>query len=165
LEYPGGPAIERMGRDGNPQAVNFPRTMLAHGSLDFSFSGIKTAVLYHVHGHGQTSGGLEKLSRQEIADIAASFQHAVVDVLVRKAMLAIKQTGLSTVVLGGGVAANSVLRNALAQECAVRDLSFHAARMAYCTDNAAMIAALGYHLLRSGDIADLSIDAHATGSS
>jgi N6-L-threonylcarbamoyladenine synthase len=165
LEYPGGPAIERMGRDGNPQAVNFPRTMLAHGSLDFSFSGIKTAVLYHIHGHGQTSGGLEKLSRQEIADIAASFQHAVVDVLVRKAMLAIKQTGLSTVVLGGGVAANSVLRNALAQECAVRDLSFHAARMAYCTDNAAMIAALGYHLLRSGDIADLSIDAHATGSS
>jgi N6-L-threonylcarbamoyladenine synthase len=165
LEYPGGPAIERMGRDGNPQAVNFPRTMLAHGSLDFSFSGIKTAVLYHIHGHGQTSGGLEKLSRQEIADIAASFQQAVVDVLVRKAMLAIKQTGLSTVVLGGGVAANSVLRNALAKECAVRDLSFHAARMAYCTDNAAMIAALGYHLLRSGDIADLSIDAHATGSS
>jgi N6-L-threonylcarbamoyladenine synthase len=164
LEYPGGPAIERMGRDGNPKAVNFPRTMLAHGSLDFSFSGIKTAVLYHVHGHGQTSGGLEKLSRQEITDIAASFQQAVVDVLVRKAMLAIKQTGLSTVVLGGGVAANSVLRNALAQECAVRDLSFHAAQMAYCTDNAAMIAALGYHLLRSGNIADLSIDAHATGS-
>ena len=163
LEYPGGPEIERVARGGDPMAVNFPRTMLAHGSLDFSFSGIKTAVLYHVHGHGRTSGGLEKLSPQDIADIAASFQQAVVDVLVRKTMLAVRQTGLATVVLGGGVAANSTLRNALARECDERGLAFHAAKVAYCTDNAAMIAALGYHLLECGEVAGLDLDAFATG--
>ncbi len=162
LDYPGGPEIERIARAGNPKAVNFPRTMLAHDSLDFSFSGIKTAVLYHVHGHGRTSGGLEKLSQQDVADIAASFQQAVIDVLVRKTMLAIRQTGLPTVVLGGGVAANNVLRSVLAAACAERNLSFHAAKLKYCTDNAAMIAALGYHLLRSGDIAGLDLDAYAS---
>lgn len=164
LSYPGGPEIERVARRADPQAVDFPRTMLAPDSLDFSFSGIKTAVLYHVHGHGQTSGGLEKLAPQDIADIAASFQQAIVDVLVRKTMLAIRRTDLSTVVLGGGVAANSVLRNALENECARRNLKFHAAKMAYCTDNAAMIAALGYHQLVAGDVADLHLDAWATGS-
>ena len=84
--------------------------------------------------------------------------------LVRKAMLAIRRTGLSTVVLGGGVAANGVLRAALAEECGARNLAFHAAKMAYCTDNAAMIASLGFHLLASGSIADLSLTAHASGS-
>jgi N6-L-threonylcarbamoyladenine synthase len=164
LTYPGGPEIERVARRGDPKAVDFPRTMLAPDSLDFSFSGIKTAVLYHVHGHGQTSGGLEKLSPQDIADIAASFQQAVVDVLVRKTMLAIRRTGLSTVVLGGGVAANSALRSALENECARRNLKFHAAKIIYCTDNAAMIAALGYHQFVAGDVADLHLDAWATGS-
>ena len=117
--------------------------MLGHDSLDFSFSGIKTAVLYHVHGHGKTSGGLEKQSEQDIANIAACFQQAVVDVLVRKTMLAVAQSGLSTVVLGGGVAANTTLRTMLQTTCTERDLTFHAAPMAYCTDNAAMIAGLG----------------------
>ncbi|MHC4695858.1 MAG: tRNA (adenosine(37)-N6)-threonylcarbamoyltransferase complex transferase subunit TsaD [Planctomycetota bacterium] len=161
LGYPGGPEIERIAKNGDPSAVDFPRTMLAPESLDFSFSGIKTAVLYHVHGHGRTSGGLEKLSPSDIADIAASFQQAVIDVLVRKAMLAIKQTGMSTVVLGGGVAANKTLRTALAAECDKRALAFHAARMAYCTDNAAMIAARGYHQLIAGETASLDLDAHA----
>ena len=73
LAYPGGPQIERVAHGGDPDAITFPRTMLAHGSLDFSFSGVKTSVLYHVHGHGRTSGGLEKLSPGDIADIAASF--------------------------------------------------------------------------------------------
>ncbi len=161
LGYPGGPNIERIASDGNPQAVTFPRTMLAPGSLDFSFSGIKTAVLYHVHGQGKTTGGLEKLSPQELADIAASFQQAVVDVLVRKTMLAVAQTGLSTVVLGGGVAANRALRNALATACRDRELAFCPAETAYCTDNAAMIAAMGYHLFRAGELAGLDLDAHA----
>lgn len=164
LSYPGGPEIEQIARNGDPEAINFPRTMLSHGSLDFSFSGIKTAVLYHVHGHGRTSGGLEKLSVQDIADIAASFQQAVVDVLVRKTMLGVAQTGLSTVVLGGGVAANAVLRDALAEACEERKLSYRAAKTVYCTDNAAMIAALGYHLLVSGDVAGLNLDAYATGA-
>ena len=163
LGYPGGPEIERIAQNGDPRAVNFPRTMLAPDSLDFSFSGIKTAVLYHVHGQGQTTGGLEKLSPQDIADIAASFQQAVIDVLVRKTMLAIRQTGLPTVVLGGGVAANRALRDTLAAACSERDLDFHAAQTAYCTDNAAMIAAMGYHLLVSGDVAGLDLHAYATG--
>jgi N6-L-threonylcarbamoyladenine synthase len=161
LGYPGGPEIEQVGREGDPKTVDFPRTMLAPGSLDFSFSGIKTAVLYHVHGQGRTSGGLEKLSTGDIADIAASFQQAVVDVLVRKTMLAIGQTAMGTVVLGGGVAANTVLRSALAAACEQRGLDFHAAKLAHCTDNAAMVAALGYHQFKAGDLAGLDLDAHA----
>jgi N6-L-threonylcarbamoyladenine synthase len=160
LGYPGGPQIERIARTGDPAAISFPRTMLSRGSLDFSFSGIKTAVLYHVHGPGRTSGGLEKLSQQDVADIAASFQQAVIDVLVRKTMLAVRQTGLHTVVLGGGVAANTPLRKALAAACTERKLAFHAASPTYCTDNAAMIAALGYHLFVSGQLASLHLDAH-----
>jgi N6-L-threonylcarbamoyladenine synthase len=159
LSYPGGPQIERVAASGDPGAINFPRTMLGPESLDFSFSGIKTAVLYHVHGHGKTTGGLEKLSQADIADIAASFQQAVIDVLIRKTMLAVKQTDMSTVVLGGGVAANKTLRAALADECTRRNLAFHAARMEYCTDNAAMIAARGYHQLLAGEVATLELDA------
>lgn len=162
LPYPGGPQVERTAKTGNPKAVDFPRTMLAPNSLDFSFSGIKTAVLYHVHGHGQTTGGLKRLSAPQIADIAASFQQAVIDVLIRKTMLAVAQTGLTTVVLGGGVAANRTLRTALEQTCRDRNLAFHAAAPAYCTDNAAMIAALGHHLFTQGDRADLTLDAHSS---
>ena len=160
LGYPGGPLIEKIARDGDPKAIDFPRTMLSPDSLDFSFSGVKTAVLYHVHGHGRVSGGLEKLSSPQIADIAASFQQAVIDVLVRKTILAVTQTGVQTVVLGGGVAANKALRSALEAACIERRLKFHAAKMAYCTDNAAMIAALGYHQLQAGDVAGLDVDAY-----
>jgi len=162
LGYPGGPLIEKVARDGDPKAIDFPRTMLSPDSLDFSFSGVKTAVLYHVHGHGRVSGGLEKLSPRDIADIAASFQQAVIDVLVRKTMLAVARTGVRTVVLGGGVAANKALRSALETACTERRLKFHAAKMAYCTDNAAMIAALGYHQLQAGDMAGLDVDAYAS---
>ncbi|MFH1110271.1 MAG: tRNA (adenosine(37)-N6)-threonylcarbamoyltransferase complex transferase subunit TsaD [Planctomycetota bacterium] len=161
LGYPGGPLIEKVARDGNPRAIDFPRTMLSTDSLDFSFSGVKTAVLYHVHGHGRVSGGLEKLSPRDIADIAASFQQAVIDVLVRKTMLAVTRTGPGTVVLGGGVAANRPLRSALEAACFERQLAFRAAKMAYCTDNAAMIAGLGYHQLQAGDVAGLDVDAYA----
>ncbi len=164
LPYPGGPAIERVGKSGNARAVSFPRTMLGAESLDFSFSGIKTAVLYHVHGHGQTSGGLEKQTEGDVADIAASFQQAVVDVLVRKTMLAVAKTGVSAVVLGGGVAANSALREQLESTCRDRRLDFHAARMSYCTDNAAMIAALGYHMFAGGTRDRLDLEAYPTGT-
>jgi len=176
LGYPGGPLIEKVARDGNPHAIDFPRTMAVRknrslhrsravelrDSLDFSFSGVKTAVLYHVHGHGRVSGGLERLSPGDIADIAASFQQAVIDVLVRKTMLAAARTGVRTVSLGGGVAANKALRSALEAACVERSLKFHAAKIAYCTDNAAMIAALGYHQLQAGDVAGLDVDAYAS---
>lgn len=163
LGYPGGPEIEKLAREGNPRAVDFPRTMLAPDSLDFSFSGIKTAVLYHVHGQGKTSGGLERRSRTELADIAASFQQAVIDVLIRKTMLAVKRVGVDTVVMGGGVAANRTLRSALEAACAERRLRFVAAPPAYCTDNAAMIAGLGFHLWRERGPSPLTLEAVASG--
>ena len=162
LPYPGGPSIEACAHDGDPHVVEFPRTMLGRQSLDFSFSGIKTAVLYHVNGPGKTSGGLEKMSPQRIADAAASFQQAVVDVLVAKTMRAVSRVRVDTVVLGGGVAANALLRQALREECPRRNLTLHTADLAYCGDNAAMIAAHGYHLLQAGRIADLTLDARAT---
>lgn len=164
LSYPGGPVIERVGKSGDSKKIDFPRTMLGPDSLDFSFSGIKTAVLYHVHGHGKTTGGLEKLSQQDIADIAASFQQAVIDVLVRKTMLAVARAKVSRVVLGGGVAANGTLRRAMQKACLDRKLSFQAAEIQYCTDNAAMIAGLGYHLHNADQFAELDLDAYPTGS-
>ncbi len=161
LGYPGGPAIQRAAEGGNPDAVTFPRTMLAPGSLDFSFSGIKTAVLYHVHGPGMTTGGLEKLNAQEIADIAASFQAAVVDVLVAKTMLAVGQTGIQTVVLGGGVAANARLREQMRGACEHAGATLHMPPMSLCTDNAAMVAGLGYHRFLRGMIDGLELEAIA----
>ncbi len=161
LPYPGGPEIDMLGKKGNVKAVAFPRTMLKRDSLDFSFSGIKTAVLYHVHGPGKTSGGLEKLTEADIADIAASFQEAVVDVLVAKTMRALDQTGCDCVALSGGVAANSRLRQAMECACSQRGATFYAARLAYCVDNAAMIAALGYHQFQRGQTATLCFDAAA----
>ncbi|MEK6677127.1 MAG: tRNA (adenosine(37)-N6)-threonylcarbamoyltransferase complex transferase subunit TsaD [Planctomycetota bacterium] len=161
LGFPGGPAIDRTARRGNPQAIRFPRTMLDGESLDFSFSGIKTAVLYHVHGPGNTTGGLERMTESDIADTAASFQQAVVDVLVAKTLSAVRRTRLKTVVLGGGVAANSALRSALQVRCQSLGIAFHAANLSYCTDNAAMIAGLAYHQFQAGDRADLDLDAQA----
>ncbi|MCA9251941.1 MAG: tRNA (adenosine(37)-N6)-threonylcarbamoyltransferase complex transferase subunit TsaD [Phycisphaerae bacterium] len=150
LGYPGGPVIDRVSASGDPKAHAFPRTLLDSESLDFSFSGLKTAVRYKIHGTGQTTGGLEQLSEKDIADIAASFQQAVVDVLVKKTMRAVAQTGATTVVLGGGVAANRSLRQSLEAECSDRKLAFYAPKMAYCVDNAAMIASLGFHMHAKG---------------
>ena len=162
LGFPGGPIVDRRAAGGNPQAIRFPRTMLGTDSLDFSFSGLKTAVLYHVHGPGKTTGGLEKLDDQAIADICASFSAAVIDVLVDKALLAANRMNVRTVVVGGGVAANSMLRARLAAKCADAGLSLHLTPMKYCTDNGAMIAALGYHLFRKGACGDLTLSAAAS---
>lgn len=161
LGYPGGPAIDRAAQSADPAAVDFPRTMLAPDSLDFSFSGIKTAVLYHVHGPGKTSGGLEKLTDRQIADVAASFQAAVVDVLVAKTMRAVEHTGLKTVVVGGGVAANSRLRDQLAGTCRQAGVTLHVPPMPLCSDNAAIIAALGHHRLQRGHTNRLELEAIA----
>jgi len=162
LGFPGGSVIERTAATGHPTACDFPRTMLSKDSLDFSFSGIKTAVLYHVHGPGQTSGGLSKLSAQDIADIAASFQAAVVEVLVAKTMQAVQSTGVHCVVIGGGVAANRHLRNSLESACKEANVTLHLTPMRYCTDNAAMIAALGSHMLQAGRFETLAIEARSS---
>lgn len=162
LGFPGGPIVERTAASGNSQAYTFPRTLLSRDSLDFSFSGLKTAVLYTVHGPGKTTGGLERLCPQDIADIAASFQAAVTDVLVTKTMSAVEQTGAHTVVVGGGVAANTALRQALTGTCHDRGITLHLTPMRYCTDNGAMIAYMGHQLLVSGQIDPLSLEARAT---
>ena len=166
LPYPGGPAIEKAAKKGNPDAINFPRSMLGKDSLDFSFSGIKTAVLYYCHGQdmkGQNK--VNSMSRKQIADIAASFQKAIIDVLVRKTMLAAEKIGAKTVLLGGGVAANTQLRDALQQMCnsAEPAKKLLIAPKQYCTDNAVMVASLAYHKFKAGLFADLTLEPKASG--
>ncbi|MEE8170629.1 MAG: tRNA (adenosine(37)-N6)-threonylcarbamoyltransferase complex transferase subunit TsaD [Phycisphaerae bacterium] len=161
LGFPGGPIVDDRARRGDPERISFPRSMLAPGSLDFSFSGLKTAVLYHVHGSGKTSGGLERLDPQNVDDICAGFSAAVVDVLVAKTLAAVDQAGVPTVVVGGGVAANRMLRERLQRTCRDRNLTLHLTPLKYCTDNAAMIAAHGYHRFAAGHRADLSLSAQA----
>ena len=131
LGYPGGPAIDRIAREGDPDAVAFPRPMRGEGH-DFSFSGLKTAVVQYVRKHPEV----------EVADIAASFQAAVVDVLVDKLVDAAKETAIDTIVVGGGVAANSALRDRLDVVAKDADLEVVVPSLALCTDNAAMVAAL-----------------------
>jgi N6-L-threonylcarbamoyladenine synthase len=166
LPYPGGPSIEKAAKKGNPKAIDFPRSMLGPDSLDFSFSGIKTAVLYHCRGQDMKGENkADSMSEQEIADIAASFQAAVIDVLVKKTQRAADKIGAKTILLGGGVAANSTLRQALQEFCnsttPVR--KFLAAPKQYCTDNAVMVASLAYHKFKAGLFADLTLEPKATG--
>ena len=137
LDYPGGPAIDRLARRGDPTAIDFPRAM-RNDTLDFSFSGLKTSVMNHVRKHPDA----------DTADVVASFQAAVVDVLVEKARRAAAQVGATGLVLGGGVAANSVLREQLLDACVVDGIRGFLPTREMCTDNAAMIAAAGWHRWR-----------------
>jgi len=163
LGFPGGPVVDQRARRGDPAAIDFPRSLMEGGSLDFSFSGLKTAVLYHVHGPGRTSGGLERLTPSQIDDICASFSAAVVDVLVAKTLAAVERCGLRRVLVGGGVASNSLLRARLAAACDARGVALHLTPPQYCTDNAAMIAAQGYYQFQHGHRADWSLAASASG--
>jgi len=156
LGFPGGPAVERAALAGNPQVYRFPRSFLKEERLDFSFSGLKTAVLYAVHGQGATSGGL--LTPEKTADLAASFQQAVVDVLVGKAEQALTHTDLKRLAVGGGVAANSHLRQALERMASNRDVELFIPPLNLCTDNAAM-AAIAVEKWRKKSWAPLDLDA------
>ena len=167
LGYPGGPAVDRAARDGNPKAVAFPRALLKGRSLDFSFSGLKTAVLYHVRGTpGALRDGVEKgrgaLTPQDVADVAASFQAALVDTLRIKLRRAAQAADARSLVLGGGVAANSALRQAVEGLGKKLRIPVRLPAMKYCVDNAAMTAGLGYHLLAAGKIDSLDLAATAT---
>ena len=166
LPYPGGPVIEKIAKTGNPKSLKLPRSMLGAGSLDFSFSGLKTAVLYHCCGQDMKGENrVSEMSQNEIADIAASFQEAVVDVLVKKTQRAIEMAGAKTVLLGGGVAANGYLRLRMQQMCdsVLPDGKLLIAPKQYCTDNAVMIASLAYHKFEAGLFADLTLEPKAAG--
>ena len=155
LGYPGGAVIEKLALEGDPEKVRFPRALLAPGSLDFSFSGLKTAVSLFVKDWRKSENQGRETS---VADIAASFQEAVVDVLVQKVMEAAARSKVSSIVLAGGVACNNALRRGLTERASVAGVDVFYPRPAYCTDNGAMIAVAGYHRLRHGERADFSVD-------
>ncbi len=163
LGYPGGPSIEKIAANGDAKAIEFPRSMLGSDSLDFSFSGIKTAVLYHCRGQDMKGEDrVESMSQNEKADIAASFQAAVVDVLVAKTKRAADRINAKTVLLGGGVAANTTLRQKLTGVCDATKRKLLIAPKRLCTDNAVMVASLAYHKFKVGRFADLALEAVAT---
>ena len=159
LPYPGGPSIQRAAERGDPRAYDFPRSFLRDEErLDFSFSGLKTAVRYTIAGPGKPDMTGIKLTPQQVADLAASFQEAVVDCLVGKAFLALRKTGFHTLCCGGGVAANGRLRQRLTEEAARQNARLHVAPLALCTDNAVM-GAIAVERLKAGLVEDLDLDA------
>ncbi len=166
LGYPGGPVIQRSAEGGDPEAVAFKRPYLAPDSLDFSFSGLKTAVLYHCFGQTPDGkpGGDRLKEGLRVEDVAASFQACVVDVLDRKLRRASQQTGIKRVAVGGGVACNGPLRDRLRATAETLGWELLIAPPEYCTDNAAMVAARGAQLFRAGGgrIAGLQVQARAT---
>ena len=154
LGYPGGPIIDRLAEQGDPQAVKFPRTLLGRDSLDFSFSGIKTAVLYHVRGvPGKVRAPADVPAKLD--DICASFQAACIDTLVEKLRRGAAQTGARSIIIGGGVSANRGLRAALK----AFDLPVCFPPMEYCTDNAAMSAGLAHVYFQEQRFSALDLDA------
>ncbi|MCA9071303.1 MAG: tRNA (adenosine(37)-N6)-threonylcarbamoyltransferase complex transferase subunit TsaD, partial [Planctomycetaceae bacterium] len=158
LPYPGGPSIQKAAEKGDPTAFAFPRTFLREDRLQFSFSGLKTAVLYEVQGvPGSHNPPPPPLTEERIADIAASFQEAAVDVLVAKCKQALNQQNRKTLCVGGGVAANARLRERLEQLAAEEQVELFVAPLAYCTDNAAM-GAIAWERLEAGLFADLDLD-------
>jgi len=158
LPYPGGPAIQRAAEQGDPAAYRFPRALLADRQrLEFSFSGLKTAVRYAIAGPGAIDFKALELDRQTVADVAASFQAAVVDCLVGKGVLALEKTGLKTLCVGGGVAANRPFREALQEAAGRHDFRLVVAPFALCTDNAVM-GAIAVERLKAGLTESLDLD-------
>lgn len=152
LPYPGGLPIDQLAQTGDPKAIAFPRALKQHDVLDWSFSGLKTAVLNHVQQHGVPTG-------QALNDLCASFQEAVADALTKKVMLGAKKVGAKQLVLCGGVAANSRLRSLAQERADEAGLKLYLPPKRLCTDNGAMIAVAGYEALQRGVRSDLSLDA------
>ena len=144
LGYPGGPKIDKISKEGNPHAYEFPRTKIANSIYDFSFSGLKSAVLNQLN--------LSKMKGEEInpADVAASFQKSVVDTLVSRAMIALEETGMKKFAIAGGVASNTAIRAAFKEECEKRGVEFYHPSPILCTDNAVMIGSAAYYEYKNG---------------
>ncbi|AZO96480.1 tRNA (adenosine(37)-N6)-threonylcarbamoyltransferase complex transferase subunit TsaD [Halocella sp. SP3-1] len=155
IGYPGGPAVEKISKEGDPVAVDFPRPFINEDNYDFSFSGLKTAVINYIHNQKQ------KGKKLHIPDIAASFQQAVIDVLLNKVMKAVQEREAKSVILSGGVAANKTLRQQLSVALAEEDLPLYTPSLKLCTDNAAMIGAAAYYQYQKGDFAPFSLGAAA----
>ena len=144
LGYPGGPKIDKVSRQGNPQAISFPRAKVGDAVYDFSFSGLKSAVLNYLN-----SCEMKGIPVCQ-ADVAASFQKAVVDVLVEHSMMAVEESGIKKFAIAGGVASNTALREALADACLEKGIAFYHPSPILCTDNAAMIGAAAYYEYKKG---------------
>lgn len=153
LGYPGGPKIDKLSKEGNPEAIRFPRAKVDDNEYDFSFSGLKSAVLNYLNGC-QMKG--EPICE---ADVAASFQKAVIDVLVEHGIHAVKKYGYNKFAIAGGVASNSSLRQAFEMECAKRNIEFYHPSPIFCTDNAAMIGVAGYYEYIKGVRSGLELNA------
>ena len=139
LGYPGGPKIDKLAKEGNPDAIEFPRAHVDDAPYDFSFSGIKSAVLNYINSANMQGKEINR------ADVAASFQKAVVDALVSRAVRLAKECGMDKLAIAGGVASNSALRAAIQEECTKNNIRFYSPSPVLCTDNAAMIGAAAYY--------------------
>lgn len=153
LGYPGGPKIDKAAKEGNPQAISFPRASIADHPYDFSFSGLKSAVLNYLN---QCEMKGESYNQ---ADVAASFQQAVVDVLTDHAMMAMQESGMKKLAIAGGVASNTALRKAMQEKCTANGITFYSPSPILCTDNAAMIGAAGYYEYLKGVRSGLDLNA------
>ena len=152
LGYPGGPIIDKLSREGNEQSIDLPRPMIDSGDFNFSFSGLKTALIY------RTKKNSELLKESNTPDLVASFQKAVVDVLVHKTISAAKETGVDSILVSGGVAANSRLREELLKKGEENNIKIYIPSLYLCMDNAAMVGCLGYFKYRRGLLDDLEVD-------
>jgi len=159
LPYPGGPSVSKLAQEGSPTAIRFPRYRPDGDRPGFSFSGIKTAVLYHVRGQDALAPTPPPEAIPDRADVAASFESAVVDVLVEETLRTARLEGMETVLVAGGVACNRRLRKEMAERAEAIGVRARFPSPAYCTDNAAMIAGLGFHHLLAGRRAGLDLDA------
>lgn len=153
LGYPGGPKIDRLAKDGDPDAIDFPRASIADSPMDFSFSGLKSAVLNYLNSCEMQGMEIDK------ADVAASFQKAVVDAITDRAMMMCEEKGITKLAIAGGVASNSSLRESLENECAKRNIKYYSPSVLMCTDNAAMIGSAAFYKFIKGETAGYDLNA------
>lgn len=153
LGYPGGPKIDKIAKEGNPHAFEFPRAKITEAAYDFSFSGLKSAVLNQIN-IAEMKG--EKINA---ADIAASFQESVVESLLTRAMMAVEETEMKKLAIAGGVASNTAIRKAFTEKCAEKEIEFYHPSPVLCTDNAAMIGSAAYYEYLKGNFSDYNLNA------